>query len=95
VGHIGWKIAAIAGAKLFAFAGDFGNGISSSLSWDEHVFINPDLTLYIERYPEGEWIGLEARTRIPPGGLGVAESVLYDQRGRVGRALQALLIAGR
>jgi Thioesterase-like superfamily len=81
--------------QRLAAAADFGNGISSSLSWDEHVFINPDLTLYVERYPEGEWIGLEARTRIPAGGIGVAESVLYDVRGRVGRALQALLVSGR
>lgn len=76
-------------------AGDFGNGISATLSWDEHVFINPDLTLYVDRLPEGEWIALKARTIIPQGGVGIAESVLFDQNGRVGRAVQALLIAPR
>jgi hypothetical protein len=81
--------------QRLAAAGDFGNGISAILPWDDHLFINPDLTLYIERPPVGEWIGLEASTIIAPDGIGTAESVLYDQRGRVGRATQALLVEGR
>ena len=78
-----------------AAAGDFGNGISATLSWDDYLFINPDLTLYVEREPVGEWICLESQTRIWAGGIGIAESVLYDSRGRVGRATQALLVAPR
>ena len=78
-----------------AAAGDFGNGISASLSWDEYLYINPDLTLYVEREPVGEWICLESETRIAAGGIGIAESVLYDLDGRVGRATQALLVAPR
>ena len=81
--------------QRLAAAGDFGNGISAILSWHETVFINPDLTLYVDRPPEGEWIGLESRTVIPRGGVGIAESVIYDTRGRVGRAIQALLVARR
>ena len=78
-----------------AAAGDFGNGISAALSWDKYLFINPDLTLYIEREPVGEWIGLDARTVLAEGGIGTAESLLFDQRGRIGRAIQALLVAPR
>jgi hypothetical protein len=81
--------------QILAAAGDFGNGISAVLSWDDYLYINPDLTLYIEREPEGEWIGLRAQTRIPPDGVGLSESVLYDQRGRVGRATQSLLVLPR
>jgi hypothetical protein len=81
--------------QRLAAAGDFGNGISATLSWDDYLFINPDLTLYVERVPAGEWIGLDSRTRIAAGGVGLAESVLYDARGRVGRATQALLVAPR
>jgi hypothetical protein len=83
------------GLQRLAAAGDFGNGISSPLSWDEYVFINPDLTLYIDREPAGEWICLESETRVVDGGIGVSESVLYDRDGRVGRASQALLVARR
>jgi hypothetical protein len=81
--------------QRLAAAGDFGNGISRVLPWEGWMFINPDLTLYLERPPFGEWIGLEARTTISAEGIGLAESVVYDQRGRVGRAIQALLIARR
>jgi len=81
--------------QRLAAAGDFGNGISSTLPWDQYLFINPDLTLYVEREPQGEWIGLRSRTLLPPDGIGVSESVIYDERGRVGRAMQALLVAPR
>jgi len=81
--------------QRLAAAADFGNGISAVLPWDQYVFINPDLTLYIERPPAGEWVCLEAQTIIAPDGVATAESVLYDERGRVGRAIQALLIAPR
>jgi len=81
--------------QRLAAAGDFGNGISAALSWDEYMFINPDLTLYVERAPAGEWICLQSRTTLAPGGIGTSESVLFDRRGRVGRATQALLVAPR
>lgn len=81
--------------QRLAAAGDFGNGISAAVSWDHHLFINPDLTLYLERSPVGELICLKSRTRIATGGIGIAESVLYDERGRVGRAVQALVVAKR
>jgi Acyl-CoA thioesterase C-terminal domain/Acyl-CoA thioesterase N-terminal domain len=81
--------------QRLAAAGDFGNGISSVLPWGEYLFINPDLTLYVDRMPLGEWIGLKAQTLIAADGVGTAEAVLYDERGRVGRATQALLIAPR
>ncbi|MFZ1994112.1 MAG: thioesterase family protein [Solirubrobacteraceae bacterium] len=78
-----------------AAAGDFGNGIAAVLDWDEHVFINPDLTLYIERPPVDEWVALESQTRIERGSVGVAESVLWDRGGRIGHAIQALVIGPR
>jgi hypothetical protein len=81
--------------QRLAAAGDFGNGISATLSWNEYVFINPDLTLYVERPPVGEWIALESRTIIAAEGVATSESILYDARGRVGRATQALLVARR
>lgn len=78
-----------------AAAADFGNGIASVLSWDEHVFINPDLTLYIERAPVDEWVALQSEMRVGPGSVAVAESVLWDRRGRIGRAIQSLLVGPR
>jgi hypothetical protein len=81
--------------ELVAAAGDFGNGIASELSWSEHMFINPDLTLYIEREPAGEWVALQSQMRVTQGSVAIAESVLWDERGRIGRAIQALLVGPR
>jgi hypothetical protein len=81
--------------QRLAAAADFGNGISATLSWDEYLFINPDLTLYVEREPAGEWVCLRSRTRVLAGATAVAESELFDTRGRIGRATQALLVARR
>jgi Thioesterase-like superfamily len=82
----------ISPAERMAAAGDFGNGIASVLSWDEQMFINPDLTLYLEREPRGEWVALQSEMRVERGGIAVAESVLWDLEGRIGRAIQALLV---
>ncbi len=79
--------------QCLAAAGDFGAGLSGTLPREEYLFINADLTVYVEREPVGEWICLDSETRIAHDGIGVTESVLYDARGRVGRATQALLVA--
>lgn len=76
-------------------AADVGNGISAVLDWRTHVFINVDLTVHFERMPEGEWVCVDAVTRPQSSGIGTAESVLLDRRGRIGRAAQSLLIAAR
>ncbi|MGH2928047.1 MAG: thioesterase family protein, partial [Solirubrobacteraceae bacterium] len=76
-------------------AADFGNGIAGVISWESHVFINPDLTVYVEREPEGEWVALQSEMRALPGSVAVAESVLWDQGGRIGRAVQSLIVGPR
>jgi hypothetical protein len=76
-------------------AADVGNGISSALDYRRFVFINVDLTVQLERLPEGEWVCVDAVTLARPSGIGTAESVLYDETGRLGRALQSLLITAR
>ncbi len=81
-------------ARLAASA-DFGNGISASLPFDDFLFINADLHVHLHRQPRGEWIGLDARTLLHPGGTGLAESVLHDVDGPVGRAFQSLVVSPR
>lgn len=81
-------------ARLAATA-DFGNGVGASLPFDRFLFVNADLTIHLHRPPEGEWIGLDARTLLHPGGSGLAESVLHDRRGPVGRAFQSLVVEPR
>ena len=76
-------------------AADVGNGISAVLDWRHFVFINVDLSVHLERMPEGEWVCVDAVTLPQRSGIGTAESVLSDERGRIGRGAQALLIAER
>ncbi len=75
-----------------AAAADFGNGIASVLRWERYTFINPDLSIVIERAPVDEWVALRSRMRVSEGSVAVAESELWDRRGRIGRAVQTLLV---
>lgn len=77
-------------------AADVGNGISAALDIRRYLFINVDLTVQLERMPKGEWVGVDAVTLPRPKGIGTAESTLFDvDNGRIGRALQTLLISER
>lgn len=76
-------------------AADSGNGISWALPFDTSLFVNTEITVHFARMPEGEWVCLDARTRIGPEGVGLAESVLWDERGMIGRGAQSLLVAAR
>jgi hypothetical protein len=76
-------------------AADFGNGLSGILDFSTHLYINPDLTVYLHRYPTGEWVGMESTTWAHPHGVGMAESLLWDEEGPIGRSLQALVVGRR
>jgi hypothetical protein len=78
-----------------AATADFGNGISAELPFERFLFINADLTIHLQRPPLEEWIGLDARTLLHPGGSGLAESILHDVHGPVGRAFQSLVVQPR
>jgi hypothetical protein len=76
-------------------AADSGNGVSATLDLSRFIFINVDLTVHLHRQPVGEWVCLDAITLPQPNGVGVADTVLHDERGPIGRALQTLLVRER
>jgi hypothetical protein len=76
-------------------AADVGNGISAAVDFRCFLFVNVDLTVQLERLPEGEWVCVDAVTLPRASGNATAESVLSDETGRLGRALQTLLVAAR
>lgn len=76
-------------------AADSGNGVSCALDPQEYLFVNTDLSVFLHRTPEGEWIGMDSRTILDPSGVGLTETTLYDRSGPVGRALQTLYVAKR
>jgi Acyl-CoA thioesterase C-terminal domain/Acyl-CoA thioesterase N-terminal domain len=76
-------------------AADFGNGVSRVLDFESHLFVNTDLTVHLHREPIGEWVLLDARTRVEETGAGLAWSKLSDERGPIGIAAQSLFVAAR
>ena len=76
-------------------AADSGNGVSAPLDYRRYIFINTDLTVNLRRLPEGEWVCLDAVTYPERTGIGLSDTALHDERGMIGRATQALLVAER
>ena len=76
-------------------AADFPNGISFVVDPRKTSFLNPDLTIYINRLPVDEWVLVDAHTWLEPHGAGLAEGALYDRHGRIGRSLQGLIVEPR
>ncbi len=74
-------------------AADFGNGVSSELDRrDGYSFINPDLTVYLNRLPTSDSVCIQSRSRYQSTGVAFAESLLWDTAGPIGRSVQSLLL---
>ncbi len=78
-----------------AAAADFGNGLAPPLPIDRYLYLNPDLTVDVHRLPTTEWVALDSRSVAQPSGVGLTTSTLFDERGRLGNALQSLFVAAR
>jgi hypothetical protein len=74
---------------------DSANGVSAELPMDDWMFVPPSLSLAFERYPEGEWTLLEARTTLSNDGLGVTSIRLGDRGGYIAAGTQALFVGKR
>jgi hypothetical protein len=59
------------------------------------TFVNPDLTVYLERDPVGPWLGFDIRSTAGAHGAGLAQSAIRDAVGLVGRSAQSLLVRPR
>lgn len=73
-------------------AADSGNGLSAVLDPRTWRFVNPDLSVALQREPTSDWVGMAARTSIGRDGRGLAVTDLYDLAGPIGTAAQTLLV---
>lgn len=94
------RVAIVAGREPSALqravlVGDSASGVSAELDWGRWSFVNADLDVHLLRPVEGEWILLDARTRIGPSGAGLAASTLHDAQGLVGTTTQLLAVSPR
>ncbi len=71
---------------------DCGNAFSRNAEPTEYTFVNPDLTIVLHREPVGDWLGSSSVSRWEPSGIGMSDSLLFDEHGAGGRALQTLVI---
>jgi hypothetical protein len=74
---------------------DAASGISAALDWTTMSFANVDLSLALHRAPEGEWLGMDARTVLGGTGAGQCYAVLFDETGAIGRSTHALFVEPR
>jgi hypothetical protein len=79
-------------AQRAVAAADFGNGLAHPISFEEFVFVNCDLNVWMLREPVGEWIGVRSRTEVSANGSGVTRTGLHDREGRFGTAGQTLYV---
>ena len=73
---------------LIAMA-DLGVAVGWQRSPAGAAFINPDLTLQVNRPMQGEWVLMASRVHASAGGVGFCETVLSDDAGLFGRVLQS------
>lgn len=74
---------------------DCGNAFGRNAEATEVTFINTDLTVVLHRDPVGEWLGTQSVGYWEPTGIGLADALLFDQTGAVGRAMQSLILRNR
>lgn len=78
-------------AVMAATLSDFGNGVGQLNLSSDLGCINTDVSLYLHRDPVGEWLGLDACSRLQETGIGLVETTLFDSQGAVGKLLQAII----
>lgn len=71
---------------------DIANGLNTVLDPSQWVYMNVDLSVYLHRMPDGEWVGLSAEANYGPDGIGTTISRIYDQQGPVGTVNQAIML---
>ena len=71
---------------------DCGNAFSRHFEPNEVMFVNPDLTIALHRDPVGDWFGSKAVSQWQPTGIGLADALLFDDLGPVGKALQTMIL---
>jgi len=79
-------------AMCVAAAADCESGVSALAYPHDLLYINPDLTITLARAAEGQWVNVTAVTHPTDRGHGVAEALLRDERGYIGRSAQTLFL---
>lgn len=82
-------------AERVVLLADAQSGIGVPLDPLQYTFLNPDLTVYLERQPISEWLGFDIRSTANDHGAGLSQSAIRDERGLVARSAQSMVVAKR
>ncbi len=74
---------------------DAQSGVGVPLDPLRHVFVNPDLSIFLDRDPVPGWVGFDILSTSGGSGAGLAQSALRDIQGALGRSAQTLVVAKR
>jgi hypothetical protein len=76
---------------------DAQSGMGAPVDPLQFSYVNPDLTVYLQRRPEPRdgWFGFDIRSYSGSHGSGLAQSSIRDAAGEVGRSAQSLVIRAR
>jgi hypothetical protein len=85
----------MSGLQRVVLLADAEGGICNPVDVRRYTFVNPDLTVMLDREPRGEWICLDAQSSASELGIGIAQSAVHDTYGQVGRTAQTLVIEER
>lgn len=69
-----------------AVGADYASPLANMVGGPGYTFINSDLTFYLGRLPQGEWIGFESVAHEASQGVAIGHCNLYDEAGRIGWA---------
>jgi hypothetical protein len=83
------------GLQRVVLLADAEGGICNPVDVRRYTFVNPDLTVMLDRDVRGEWVCLDAQSSASELGVGIAQSEVHDLHGPVGRTAQTLVIEER
>jgi hypothetical protein len=75
-----------------AACADFGSGVGNALRLTNANAINAEVTIHLHRHPASEWVCLESGSWAHSHGVGLADSLILDRDGPVGRVAQSLVV---
>src|SRR4029453_19336222 len=84
---------ALSGLQRVLIMADAANGISAGLPPGGGTFVPIDLLVTVQRWPAAEWVGMASQTTLGTDGIGMTDTILFDEHGAFGRSLQTLFFA--
>jgi hypothetical protein len=76
-------------------AADFSSGVAQIVDMREWTFINPEISLYLFRPPQDQWILIRSHTRVGANGAGLTTATLSDRQGPFAEVMQAMTFEKR